>query len=141
MQGRGGGGTRAGQNSTANLEQIGEHPVPLVRRGSGARRSVQGSLPVQNSAAVVEQFVNIPARRVPGFLLGQGSASSSSRLHDAVDEDFTGVFRTFPVRKKVRTWARTRGRNCSPSRAHPRGELMRAPMLQGDLFAIFVDSC
>ena len=99
MQGRGGGqGSRAGQNSTANLEHIGENPVPLVRREGG--RSVQGSLPVQNSAAVVQQIVDIPARRVPGFLSGQGSASSSSRLYDAADEDFTRVFRTFPVRKK-----------------------------------------
>ena len=128
MQGRGGSargglpGSRTGQGSTANLEQIGEFPVPQVRREGGG--SVQGSLPVQNSAAVVEQIVDFPARRVPGFLSGQGSASSSSRLHDAADEDFTWVFRTFPVRKKVRGRARTRGRNCPPSRAHPRGELM-----------------
>ena len=86
------------EDSTANLEQIGEYPVPQVRREGGG--NVQGSLPVQNSAAVVEQIVDFPARRVPGFLSGQGSASSSSRLHDAADEDFTGVFRTFPVRKK-----------------------------------------
>ena len=104
MQGRGGGargglpGSRTGQDSTANLEQIGEYPVPQVRWEGGG--SVQGSLPVLNSAAVVEQNVGFPARRVPGFLSGQGSASSSSRLHDAADEDFTGVFRTFPVRKK-----------------------------------------
>ena len=31
-----------------------------------------------------------------------------------------GFFRTVPLNKKVRSWARTRGRNCSPSRAHPR---------------------
>ena len=31
-----------------------------------------------------------------------------------------GFFALFPVLKKVRSWARTRGRNCSPSRAHPR---------------------
>ena len=61
------------------------------------------------------------------------STSSSSRLHDDADEDFTVVFRTFPVRKKVRSWARNRGRNCSPSRAHPRGELMRTGMLQCDV--------
>ena len=97
LQGGGGGarrglqGSRAGQNSTAYLEQIVENPVPLVRREGG--RSVQGSLPVQNSAAVVEQIVDIPARRgLPGFLSGQGSASSSSRWHDVVDEDFTRGF-------------------------------------------------
>ena len=44
-----------------------------------------------------------------------------------------GLFALFPVRKKVRSWARTRGRNCSPSRAHPRGELMRTGMFLGDV--------
>ena len=43
-----------------------------------------------------------------------------------------GFFALFPVLKKVRSWARTRGRNCLPSRAHPRGELMRTGMLLGD---------
>ena len=31
-----------------------------------------------------------------------------------------GFFGLFPELKKVRSWARTRGRNCPPSRAHPR---------------------
>ena len=108
----------------------------LQGRGEGgARGGLQGSLPVQNSAAVVEHIVEIPARRgLPDFLPGQGSsASSSSRLHDDADEAFTVVFRTFLRSKKARSWARTRGRNCSPSRAHPRGELMRTGMLQGDV--------
>ena len=138
-QGRGGGGargglqgSRAGQDSTAYLEQIVEIPVPQDRREGGG--GLQSSLPVQNSAAVVEQIVDIPARRgLPDFLLGQGSASSSSRLHDVADEDFTGFFALFTVRKKVRSWARPRGRNCSPSRAHPRGELLRTGMLLGDM--------
>ena len=82
----------------------------------------------------MEQIVDIPARRgLPDFLPGQGSASSSSRLHVDADEDFTGFFALFHFRKKVRSWARTRGRNCSPSRAHPRGELMRTGMLLGDV--------
>ena len=34
-----------------------------------------------------------------------------------------GVFALFSVRKKVRIWVRTRDRNCSPSRAHPRASL------------------
>ena len=39
-----------------------------------------------------------------------------------------GFFALFPKIKKVRSWLRTRGRNCSPSRAHPRGLLSwRAP--------------
>ena len=129
-------GSRAGQNSTASGSRVVDNPVPQVRREGGG--GVHGSLPVQNSAAVVEQIVDIPARRVPGFLSGQGSASSSSRLHDAADEDFTGGFRTFPIRKKVRSWARTRDRNCSPSRAHPRGDLMSTRMLQGKLLGLFV---
>ena len=106
-QGRGGRGargglqgSRAGQNSTEHLEQNVNTPVPHGRgRVGGTGR--QGSLPVQNSAAVVEQIVDIPARRgLPDFLPGQGSSSSSSRLHDVADEDFTGVFRTFPRSKK-----------------------------------------
>ena len=110
LQGRGGGGAsggargglqgaRPGQNSTPFLEQIVEIPVPQDRREGGG--GLQGSLPVQNSAAVVEQIVDIPARRgLPDFLSRQGSASSSSRLHDDADEDFTGFFRTFPRSKK-----------------------------------------
>ena len=103
MQGSGGGGargglqgSRAGQNSTANLEQIGEIPVPQDRGGGGARGGLQSSLPEQNSAAVVEQIVDIPARRgLPDFLPGQGSSSSSSRLRDDRDEDFTWGFSHF----------------------------------------------
>ena len=93
-------GSRAGQNSTAYLEQIVEFPVPQDRREGGG--GLQGSLPVKNSAAVAEQIVGIPARRgLSDFLPGQGSsASSSSRLHDDADEDFTNVFRTFPRSKK-----------------------------------------
>ena len=105
-QGRGGGGargglqgSRAGQHSTKYLEQIVENPVPQVRREGGG--GLQGSLPVQNSAPVVEQIVDIPARRaLPDFLPEQGSASSSSRLHDVADEDLQGFFRTFPRSKK-----------------------------------------
>ena len=61
----------------------------------------KSSLPEQNSAAVVEQIVDIPARRgLPDFLTGQGSSSSSSRLRDDADEAFTVGFRTFPRFKK-----------------------------------------
>ena len=108
--------------------------IQFLRFGGKVVEVFKGSLPVQNSAAAVEQIVDIPARRgLPDFLPGQGSASSSSRLHDVADEAFTGFFALFLVRKKVRSWACTRGRNCSPSRAHPRGELMRTGMLQGDV--------
>ena len=103
------------------------------RGGGGARGGLQGARPGQNSTASLEQIVDIPVPRgLPDYLPRQGSASSWSRLHDDADEDFTWVFRTFPRSKKVRRWARTRGRNCSPSPAHPRGELVRTAMLLGD---------
>ena len=37
---------------------------------------------------------------------------------------FKGFLALFPGGKKVRKLVRTRGRNCSPSRAHPRGQLI-----------------
>ena len=79
-------------------EQIVDIPVPL---GLGKRR-VQGFLPRQSSTAtpsveriserIVEQIVDTS----PGGGLSQGSASSAG----AADEDFTWVFRTFPMEKK-----------------------------------------
>ena len=84
-------GCRAGQNSTAYLEQIVEIPVPQDRREGG----LQGSLPVQNSAAVVEQIVEIPTLGgLQGFLPGQGSSSSSRLLPDE-DEGFQWGFSHF----------------------------------------------
>ena len=88
------------EGGTAFLEQIDENPVPLGRGGGGARGGLQDFLPEQNSAAVVEQIVDIPARGRSGFLPGQGSSSSSSRLRDDADEDFTGFFALFSVLKK-----------------------------------------
>ena len=100
--------------------------LQFLRVGRGGGGGLQGYLPGQSpTAADVEQIVDIPARRgVQGFLSGQGStASSSRRLHDDADEGIQVVFRTFHP-KKVREWVRTRGRNCSQSRARPRSELM-----------------
>ena len=85
---------------TRIAEQIVDTPVP---QGCGKRR-VQGFLPVQGSTATnssagrisertVEQLVDIPSS---GGGLGQVSASSAG----AADEDFIGVFRTFPHGKK-----------------------------------------
>ena len=64
-----------------------------------------------------ERVQQVPSRSLtfPGGGLHRPGQSSSS-----ADEPGKGVFRTFPQNKKVRSWARTRGRNCSPSRAHPR---------------------
>ena len=85
-------------------EQIVDTPVP---RGRGKRR-VQGFSPrtaLANSGfflwqriseRTVEQIVDISS---PGDGLGLGSSSSAG----PADEDFTGVFRTFPHGKKVRS--------------------------------------
>ena len=101
----------------------------MVVEGVVHVEGLQGSLREQNSAAVVEQIVDIPAiRGLPDSLPGQGSSSSSGRLRDDADEDFTGFF------SREVGWARTQGRNCSPSRAHPPGVLMKIGMLQGDGF-------
>ena len=54
------------------------------------------------------------------------SAASSSRSY-AVDEPFQGVFRTFPQRKKVWSWVRTRGRNWMRTLIHGLRRLMPSP--------------
>ena len=100
--------------------------IPVVG-GSGAGGGLSGFLPGQSSTAfggaryfppaTAEQIVDTPVPRDRRVL---HPASSSSGLPGTANQ---GVFRTFPRGKKVRTWARTRGRNCSPSRAHPRRRL------------------
>ena len=117
--------------------------IPVLGRG-GRNAGLQGSLPGQSSTAlpsleriserIVAQNVDFPAGGgLQDFLPGQSSSSSShvpARVSGVVDEPGDWVFRTFlPIffQKKVRSWARTRGRNCSPSRAHPRRELMWTP--------------
>ena len=99
-------------------EQIVDIRVPGGDGGVG-RGGLQGSLPIQNSAALhVEQTVDIP---VPGRageggrgglqgFAGQGSTASSSHV-GAADGAGQGVFRTFSRKKKVRSKVRTRGRN------------------------------
>ena len=104
------------------VEQNVDIPVP---RGRG--RVGLGLHPGQSStansgadllpAATAEQNVDIPVPR-GGRLLHP--ASSSSGLPGTANQ---AVFSTFPRGKKVRGRARTRGRNCSPSRAHPRRRL------------------
>ena len=120
-------------------EQIVDIPVPRGRD----RRRLQGSLPGQSStAAGVVQSVDIPVRGgLRGFLPGQDSqrtveqlvVSSSGGLQDfhlsqgstasssgPADEAFTVFFHTFLQNKKVRSWLRTRVRECPPAAAHPR---------------------
>ena len=104
--------------SFSSLERIMEQTV----EGRVGVRSLQG-FPGQSStaysgadfpAATAEQNVDIPVPRGDRTLL---SASTSSVLPVTASQ---GFFALFPKIKKVRSWARTRGRNCSPSRAHPR---------------------
>ena len=105
------------------LEQNVDIPVPHGRDGGGG---LLGLHPGQSSAAfsgadhrsvTAEQIVDIPAPRGGRVL---HPASSSSGLPGTSNQ---GVFRTFFGVKKVRRWVRTWGRNCSPSRAHPRWRL------------------
>ena len=120
------------------MEQKVDIPVP----GRGGRISgLQGFHPRQNSTArrssekrpperIVEQIVDIPGGGLQDFRPGPSSSSSSrvpARAHEALDAPGEGVFGTFLLDKKVRSCVHTRGLNCSPSRAHPRGELMPCP--------------
>ena len=93
--------------------------IPVPGRGGGIS-GLQGFLPGQSSTApTVVQIVDIPGGGLQGSRPGQGSPASSSfqspaGSDDDADEPGKGVFRTFPQRKKkVRSWLRTRGRNCS----------------------------
>ena len=103
-------------------EQIVDTPVP---RGRG-----QGFLPVQSSTATsssgkrisertVEQIVDISSS---GAGLGQGASSSAG----PADEDFTGVFRTFPHGKKCGVPGRS-VRTCPGTSAHGLRRLMGSP--------------
>ena len=60
--------------------------------------------------------------RLLGSLPGHGSSSShsSAGVEERADEPGEGVFRTFPQNKKMRSWLRTRVRECQPVAAHPR---------------------
>ena len=117
------------------VEQHVDIPVP---RGRGRLAGLQGSLPGQSSTAlpsleriserIVEQNVEFPVGGgLQDFLPGQSSSATSSSpagVRGSADGPVEGFFALFHKIKKVRRWARTRGRNCSPSRAHPRRELM-----------------
>ena len=104
--------------------------IPVLGRG-GRNVGLQGFPPRQSSTAqlasqersserIVEQIVDsrVLGGGLQDFRPVQGSSASSSSFREHAGE---GVFSDFsPSLKKVRSWARTRGRNCSPSRAHPR---------------------
>ena len=106
-----------GQYSSSSVEQIAD--VPVLHHGFFG--GFHGFLPGQSTAASSEQIVDIPVPHGGPHLQDPGLASLPQ---DVAGEAFQGVISTFPRRKKVRRLARTRGRNCSPSRAHPRGQLI-----------------
>ena len=111
--------------SFSSLQRIMEQTVDIpVPQGGGRHADLQGFLRGQSSTGV-EQIVDIPGGGLQGSRPGQGSPASSSfhppaGLDEDAEEPGEGVFRTFPRLKKVRRLLRTRGRHCSPSRAHPR---------------------
>ena len=124
--------------SWSSLQLITKQNVDIL---GGGVRGLQGFSPGQSSTTssfsleriserIVEQNVEFPVGGgLQDFLPGQSSSASSSSpagVRGSADVPGEGVFRTSPQikKKKVRSWARTRGRNCSPSRAHPRRQLM-----------------
>ena len=115
------------RNSVEYLEQIVENPVPQVRREGGG--GLQGSLPVQNSAAVVEQIVDIPARRgLPDFLPGQGFLLPHRVVCTTLRMRILQGFSHFsPFEKKCEV-----GLALGVGTA-PRVELMRTGVLLGDV--------
>ena len=119
----------SGQGSTASGSRVVDNPVPQGRGGGGARGGLQGSRARQNSTANLGQIVDkvfqiFSQARVPQLPHRVVCVTMQMRLCSG--------FALFPVRKKARSWVRTRGRNCHPSRAHPRGKLMWTGMLQGE---------
>ena len=90
-------------------------PVPHCRGGRGGGGGLQGSRLGQNPTAFLgAEHVDVPVSHgggLPGLRPRQVSAASSSHSPGDADEALTGVFALSPVRKKVRGWVRTRGRN------------------------------
>ena len=101
-----------GHFSSSSVEQIAD--IPVLHHGFFG--GFLGFHPEQSAAASSEQIVDIPVPHGGPHLQDPGLASLPQ---DVAGEAFQGVFSTFPQRKKVRRLVRTRGRNCSPSRAHP----------------------
>ena len=115
--------------SYSSLQRTVEQHVDIpVLGGGGSVSGLHGFLPRQRSTAslsrkriserIVEQIVDPVSR---GGLHGSSSSHSPAGDEEGADEPCKGgFFALFPTLKKVRSWARTRSRNCSPSRAHPR---------------------
>ena len=117
--------------AAALAEQIVDNPV---LHGGGGRGGPQSFLLGHDSTTFCgADRVENPVSRSGGLQGSRprlASSASSAHLPSAADEAFTGRdgFSHFsPNFLKVRGWARTRGRNCLRSRAHPRGELVPCP--------------
>ena len=109
--------------------------IPVPRRG-GRQPGLQGLLAGQSSTAsqlaldriserIAEQNVHFAVSRggIQDSRPGQGSSSSShvpARDQEGLDEPGEGFFRTFHQNKKVRSWVRSRVRECPLVSAHPR---------------------
>ena len=106
-----------GHFSSSSVEQIADIPVPH----HGVSGGFQGFHPGQSTAASSEQIVDIQVAHGGPHLQDPGLASLPQEV---AGEVFQGGFSTLLRRKKVRRLVRTRGRNCSASRAHPRGQLI-----------------
>ena len=121
-------GFHTGQGSTGPLRAEQNVDIPVPRQGG---RRLQGPFPEQDSTALtVEQIVDIavPLEGLQGSRPGQGSASSSfshsfAGVLDDEDEQFDGVFRTFPVPKKVRGSLPHSGSELGATLLHPHRRL------------------
>ena len=107
VAGRGLQGSRPGQNSTALVEQKVDIPVPHGHGGRVGHGGLQGFSQGQGSTVFHgADHVDTPVPRGRGSFGGpQGflpssSGASSSHSPGAVDEAFTGFFRTFAQIKK-----------------------------------------
>ena len=117
------------------LRTVEQHvDIPVPRRG-GRHPGLQGFSSGQSSTAtpsskkrisdrIVEQIVDPVSRgRLLGSFPGHGSSSSHSPAGDEERADELGrrvFFALFPKLKKVRSWLRTRVRECPLVPAHPR---------------------
>ena len=121
---------RTAVRDTQLAEQLVEVPTIvsyswlLLRMEQNVDTGLQGFLPGQSSTApTVAQIVDIPVLKVLVLdrVRQRLSLFTLQLVRMMTRMSLVKVFfALFPKIKKVRSWLRTRGRNCSPSRAHPR---------------------
>ena len=112
---------RAWDGTGGRLEDFSSTVEQIAVPHHGIFGGFQGFHPGQSTAASSEQIVDIPLPHGGPHLQDPGLASLPQEVAEGAFQVF---FALFPVQKKVRKLVRTRGRNCSPSRAHPRGQLI-----------------